>query len=90
MFNIGGGTDGEVDGIAVQTDGKIVIGGDFTMVNGTSRDHIARLNADGTVDPSLNTFLGAGGEFIGSIVVQPNGKIIIAGTFANVNGVVPQ
>src|SRR5215469_8590404 len=44
---------------AVQPDGKIVIGGDFTTLapNGgptITRNHIARLNPDGTVDPDFN------------------------------------
>src|SRR2546423_1062560 len=37
----------------IQTDGKIVIGGPFTAVNGTARIGLARLNADGTLDPTF-------------------------------------
>ncbi len=45
---------GSVRAIAVQPDGKVVIGGDFTMVNGVPRNHLARLNADGTLDAAWN------------------------------------
>src|SRR4029453_15633049 len=53
--------------IAVQPDGKIVIGGDFTSLapNGgptVTRNHIARLNLDGKVDPDLNPNANAGGS----------------------------
>ena len=39
---------------AVQPDGKILIGGDFTSVLGVTRNKIARLNADGTLDMAFN------------------------------------
>jgi hypothetical protein len=39
-----------VDAIAIQSDGKILIGGDFWFVNGTARGGIARLNGDGTLE----------------------------------------
>jgi|GEM_PF-348564 len=39
---------------AQQADGKAVIGGDFTTMNGVNRSRIARLNADGAVDSTLN------------------------------------
>ena len=40
--------------IAVQPDGKILIGGDFTTVLGVTRNNIARLNTDGTLDTAFN------------------------------------
>jgi len=45
--------DGPVYAIAVQSDGKIVIGGAFTNVNGLSARHLARLNSDGSLDGSF-------------------------------------
>jgi uncharacterized delta-60 repeat protein len=53
----GSGVNGEVFSLALQSDGKTVIGGFFTSVNGTARNGIARLNSDGTNDAS---FLAAG------------------------------
>src|SRR5262249_345840 len=45
-----------VYGVAVQADGKILIGGAFTTLNGgaITRNHIARLNANGTIDMAFN------------------------------------
>ncbi len=39
----GAGANGAVDSVAVQSDGKILIGGNFTTYNGTSRGYLARL-----------------------------------------------
>jgi len=39
---------------AMQPDGKVLIGGDFTHVNGQTRDYLARLNADGSLDTAFN------------------------------------
>jgi len=38
---------------SVQQDGRIVIGGSFTKVNGQRCERIARLNPDGTLDSSF-------------------------------------
>ncbi len=82
-FNPGTGPDGEVFALAVQPDGKILLGGNFTSVAGQTRGGIARLNADGALDatfvgPVLNGFPNASIE---SIALQPNGQPIIAGSF---------
>jgi len=47
-------TAGSVLAIAQQDDGKVIVGGYFSLVNGVSRTNIARVNADGTVDPTWN------------------------------------
>jgi hypothetical protein len=67
----------------VQPDGKILIGGNFTSVGGgdglaTLRQFIARLNADGTVDMSFDP--GAN-NVVYALAVQPDGKILVGGTF---------
>ena len=48
------GADGGVSTIAVQSDGKIVVGGLFTLLGGQPRNYIGRLNPDGTLDTSFN------------------------------------
>ena len=45
--------NGRVNAIAVQPDGKILIGGSFTSINGTARSRLARLNADGSLDTAF-------------------------------------
>lgn len=89
-FIVGTGADGIVRTVAVQPDGKIVIGGAFTSYNGTARTRIARLNTDGTLDGSFTVGTGATGEAIfpdiETIAIQPDGKIIIGGAFSFYDG----
>jgi uncharacterized delta-60 repeat protein len=74
--------------LAVQSDGKVLIGGDFTAVNGaTNFNHIGRLNTDGSVDTSFNAGGGGANDSVRAITVQPDGRILIGGIFTNVNGV---
>ncbi len=74
--------------MAVQSDGKILIGGDFTTYNGnTTVNHIARLNTDGTLDMTFTTGTGASSR-VNTIVLQPDGKILIGGTFTRYRGAV--
>ena len=88
-FTPGYGPDNNVRAVALQTDGKILIGGNFTSVNGVSRNQVARLNTDGSLDASFNPVVANNGydSVVSIITVQADGKIIIAGTFTLVNGV---
>ena len=74
------GLDGTVWAVAPQTDGKVVIGGDFTMVGGFLRSRIARLNADGSLDTSFDPGLGAN-DTVYTLLVQPDGNILVGGAF---------
>src|SRR5690606_26248754 len=60
-FDVGAGMNVN-DGITycseLQSDGKILLGGNFTSYNGHARDKIVRLNADGTIDSSFSTGSG--------------------------------
>ncbi|MBV8858061.1 MAG: DUF4214 domain-containing protein [Acidobacteria bacterium] len=77
-FNTGAGLNDFAVAIAVQPDGKIVIGGYFTSVNQTAHQHIARLNADGSVDSSFNGF----GSFnVYALALQTDGKILACGPY---------
>jgi uncharacterized delta-60 repeat protein len=81
----GAGANGDVLALAIQTDGKIVIGGNFTNFNGTAGNRIARLNTDGTLDTSF--VVGAGADaIVRKIAIQSDGRILIGGSFANVAG----
>ena len=74
-----------VRSIAVQADGKILAGGQFTSIGGQTRNRIARLETDGRLDQTLN--LSTVGNFVLATAVQPDGKILIGGDFSNVLGV---
>jgi uncharacterized delta-60 repeat protein len=82
-----------VSAIAVQGDGKIVVGGVFTTVNGTSRNGIARLNPDGSLDTTFDVGSGtrddsAGGTIgrVWTLAVQPDGRVLAGGTMTALNG----
>ncbi len=66
--------------IAVQSDGKILIGGVFTTYAGTTRQRVARLNIDGSLDTSFDSSSGAS-SIVSLIAVQSDGKILIGGGF---------
>ena len=89
-FGFGGGVDVlPVYAVALQPDGKILIGGEFGDVDGTPAAGVARLNADGSVDPTFDVVTGAasGGTSaaVRVIAVQPDGKILVGGSFTFFN-----
>jgi uncharacterized delta-60 repeat protein len=84
-FTVGTGANGSILATAIQSDGKILIGGDFTSYNGTSINRIARLNTDGTLDPTFNVGTGANAA-VRAIAIQSDGNILIGGSFLLING----
>lgn len=84
-FTSGLGANGQINSVAIQNDGKIIIGGDFTSYNGTSINRIARLNANGTLDVTFNVGSGTNGT-VNSIIYQTDGKVIITGAFTTYAG----
>ena len=91
----GVGAGGIVYSVVMQPDGKLVIGGAFTTYNDTDAPRIARLNIDGSLDTSftpnggvdIGTFPANAGVYPHGLLLQPDGKILIAGPFENVDGV---
>ncbi len=82
-FNPLVGGAGGVYSLALQPDGKILVGGYFTSLGGQSRSNIGRLNADGSLDTTFNP----GANFIVyALAVQPDGKILVAGAFTILGG----
>ena len=71
--------------ITLQPNGKILAGGNFTNIAGTTRTRLARLNSDGTLDSTFGDPLINGPVY--STVLQPDGKILVAGSFSAVAGV---
>lgn len=78
-FNLGSGTDefGLIRFMKLDADAKIIVAGDFNRINGVSRNKIARLDADGNVDPTFN-LSGIDVTFINDLDVQTDGKILIS------------
>ena len=65
----------------MQLDGKIVLGGGFWSVGGQSRNHIARVNPDGSLDAAFNPNADSS---VNALAIQPNGKIVLGGSFMSV------
>jgi uncharacterized delta-60 repeat protein len=83
-----------VDAIAVQTDGHIMAGGEFTHgmydpnVPGPAR--LVRLNANGSRDDTYDLGVGLGNDqgetyFVRSLALQPDGKTLVGGRFGSVS-----
>ena len=85
-FNVGAGPNAPVRTVAVQPDGKVVLGGVFTSVEGVPRAYVARLNLDGSLDTNFNRGVGLNGG-VNALTLQPDGKVLIAGDFTSVYGV---
>ncbi len=85
-FNPGTGTDAEIACIAIQSDGKIIIAGNFTTYNGIARNHIARLNINGSLDTTFNPGTGTNNA-INGVLIQSDGAIVIAGDFTTCDGI---
>lgn len=80
-----GGEDGATH-IAIQTDGRIVLGGDCQAITGFPSPALARYNSNGSLDTSFGSggrvtidFFSLGGSF-GSIALQNDGKIVAGGS----------
>lgn len=86
-FNAGKIYPYSIYAIAVQPDGRIVIAGGFSSVDGVSRNSIARLNNDGSLDTSFDPGTGADDGNASHLALQPDGKILIVGYFRFFNGI---
>ena len=83
--------DDYVSAMAFDKSGKLVIGGRFTVVSGQARGRIARLNNDGSLDPTFSSANAASAVVTSTVVVtciaiQANGSIIISGQFSTIDG----
>jgi uncharacterized delta-60 repeat protein len=74
-----------VTAVALQADGKIVVGGRFETVDGRYRYRLARLNTDGSLDLSF-AFVDPS-DRVNAIGIHPDHRILIGGAFTTINGV---
>ena len=72
-----------VRAFAIQPDGKIIVGGNFTQMGGQTRNRLARLNSDGTLDTAFNPNAG---EQVTTLAIQADGKILVGGRFTAIGG----
>ena len=87
-FAPGTGPNGMVMALAMQPDGRILVAGAFSEVSGVRRSQVARLNQDGSVDPSFGSDgSGPTSNFTRAIAIQGDGRILLGGAFNAVSGV---
>lgn len=84
-FNPGIGVAGTVFAVGLQTDGKVVLGGAFTAVNGFTRKNLARLNADGSLDTGFDPGVGPD-ETVRTLAILADDRIVIGGFFTSYQG----
>ncbi len=82
------GADHPVRTVVVQADGKVVVGGDFTMLGGggdgnTPRSHLGRLNPDGSLDTAYDPGVN---NLVADLLLQPDGKLLVGGGFTMLGG----
>jgi hypothetical protein len=75
---------GEIYAVARQADGKYIVGGDFTLLNGVPCGYLARLNTDGSVDASWTAQAAADGP-VRAVCVGSDG-VYVGGAFTNIGG----
>lgn len=72
--------------MTLQADGKVVIGGFFSQYGAASRNRIARLNPDGSLDTDFDLGTGANSS-VETMAIQGDGSIVIGGHFTEIDGV---
>lgn len=87
-FNLSGTgfTNNEQLWLSIQSDGKILVGGNSSQFNGNSVPKLVRLNTDGSLDNTFNSGGTGPDAKVWAIVIQSDGKIIIGGDFSDYNG----
>jgi uncharacterized delta-60 repeat protein len=85
-----GGANGNIRAVVLATDGSgdVYVAGDFTSINGTSINRLARLNSDGSLDSGFDMSGGGANNSIYSLAVATDGSgdIYIGGFFTSING----
>ncbi len=82
--------DDRFSSVEFQPDGKIVAAGE-TSIGGNYQFALARYNSNGSLDPTFGGFgvisnsIGSSDDLAFDMVIQPDGKIVAAGNFVNVN-----
>lgn len=81
------GFDAETYGCIIQPDGKMIIIGAFYYCNGIAMQGIIRLMPDGSIDETFNNGQIGVDNYAYCMALQPDGKIILGGSFQNYNGI---
>ena len=82
-FHPGAGAGNDIRALALQSDGRILVGGRFSTFDGAAIHGLARLAVTGQLDTNFNPEINGA---VHDIATQPDGRILIAGDFQRING----
>jgi uncharacterized delta-60 repeat protein len=85
-FDPGEGPDGYVNAVALQADGKVLVGGYFSRFGAQPQPGLARLHPDGRLDVDFEVLLQGQNVSVNALAVQPDGRVLVGGRFSLVNG----
>jgi uncharacterized delta-60 repeat protein len=83
-FSPGTGANNAVNTLALQSNGRILVGGIFTTFGGVTHNRVVRLFAEGSLD---GTFDPGADNTVNSLALQTDGQVLIGGSFTTVHGV---
>jgi uncharacterized delta-60 repeat protein len=86
-FNLGLYVDGPINAVAIQPNGKILIAGTFSVVDGQVRRTVARLNSNGTLDAGFDACVAGSPDGAYAMKLLDDGKILVSGYFTFSTGV---
>lgn len=84
-FSVTPTASSQILAIDLLADGRMYVAGNFGTINGTGRAGVARLQANGVLDTGFNALIG-GSPTVSAVVVQPDTKVLIGGSFNGVGG----
>lgn len=84
-FNAGTGFNNTPLTMITASDGKIYVGGTFTLFSGSNAPRIVRINTNGTHDPTFNPGAGFNNNVL-SLATDASGRILAAGAFTTYSG----
>lgn len=86
VYSMPEGVNGTINAIAVQPDGRVVIGGEFNQVGIKPRSNVARLNADGSLDDTFLAAATAGVKgTVEALAIDSEGGVLVGGFFNEAN-----
>jgi uncharacterized delta-60 repeat protein len=81
------GFNGDVSALALQSNGQLLAGGNFTAVGPVAESRVARLNSDGSLDTAFLNGLAGADAPVNALICQTDNRIMVGGAFTTVDGV---
>jgi hypothetical protein len=75
-----------INDIALEVDGSMIIGGQFSSVGEINQGYLARISADGNLDVDFDPVIKPSFSPVERILILSNGDLIIGGSMAVIDG----